>query len=54
MGIGVSHIHRLSSGAAAGVALLSAVMSAVLFLIVMIALGMGCAAMLVGTRGVAG
>jgi Flp pilus assembly protein TadB len=52
MGIGVRHIHGLSAGAAAGVAVISGVVVILLVVIVAVTLGVLFPAILVGSRGV--
>jgi hypothetical protein len=53
MGIGVAHIHGLSTGAAAGVAIISGVVAIVLCVIFVVMIGVLFAAILVGMRGAA-
>jgi hypothetical protein len=53
MGIGVTHIHGLSTGAAAGVAVISGVAAVVLWIIFVVMIGVLFAAILVGMRGAA-
>src|SRR5207302_1013329 len=50
MGIGVAHIHGLSTGSTVGVALISGVATIVLFFLFLIVIGVGFAALLVGTH----
>ncbi len=52
LGIGVSHIHGLTAGAAVGVALISGVVSIVLFVVCVIVISVGLVALLAGLRGV--
>jgi hypothetical protein len=51
LGTGVAHIHRLGTGASAGVAILSGIASIVLIVLIIGVIGVAFAAMLVGMRG---
>jgi hypothetical protein len=52
LGVGVCHIHRLSTGGAVGVAVLSGVAAVVLFIVFVVVLGVAFAAIAMGMRGV--
>jgi hypothetical protein len=54
LGVGVFHIHRLNSGAAAGVVAISGVIAVVLFVGLFMVIGVALVAMLMGARAMGG